>query len=88
MAKTLMRELYGDMRLMETIVRDSGLDWTFVRPARLTDAPPTGTCRVQDGENPVAVGNSRSPTWPGSSPPNWTRRSGFAEPLLSHSDRR
>ncbi|AFU04859.1 NAD(P)-dependent oxidoreductase [Nocardia brasiliensis] len=51
-AKTLMRELYGDMRLMETIIRDSGLDWTFVRPARLTDDPPTGTCRVQDGENP------------------------------------
>ncbi|MGW4841276.1 NAD(P)H-binding protein [Nocardia brasiliensis] len=37
---------------METIIRDSDLDWTFVRPARLGDAPPTGACRVQDGENP------------------------------------
>ncbi|PXX69089.1 putative NADH-flavin reductase [Nocardia tenerifensis] len=51
-ARTLMNELYGDMRLMESLVRESVTDWTFVRPARLTDDPPTGNCRVQDGENP------------------------------------
>lgn len=51
-ARTLLRELYDDMRLMEQIVRESPLDWTFVRPTRLLDGPPTGTCRVQDGSTP------------------------------------
>lgn len=51
-ARTLMGELYGDMRLMEDIVRDSPLDWTFVRPARIVDGPPTGVYRVEDGVNP------------------------------------
>ncbi|WP_020672226.1 NAD(P)-dependent oxidoreductase [Amycolatopsis nigrescens] len=51
-ARTLMKELYDDMRLMEKIVRESTLDWTFVRPGRLLDEEPTGTFRVQDGENP------------------------------------
>ncbi|MEU0940694.1 SDR family oxidoreductase [Embleya sp. NPDC005971] len=48
----LVRELYDDMRLMETIVRRSAVDWTFVRPARLQDEPPTGTYRVVDASNP------------------------------------
>lgn len=48
----LVKELYDDMRLMETIVAQSGVDWTFVRPARLQDQPPTGTYRVLDGANP------------------------------------
>ncbi|MEU5260790.1 NAD(P)H-binding protein [Amycolatopsis sp. NPDC021455] len=51
-ARTLMGDLYGDMRLMEDIVRDSPLDWTFVRPARIVDEPPTGAYRVEDGVNP------------------------------------
>jgi putative NADH-flavin reductase len=51
-ARTLVGELYGDMRLMEDIVRDSPLDWTFVRPARIVDEPPTGVYRVEDGVNP------------------------------------
>jgi putative NADH-flavin reductase len=51
-ARTVMGELYGDMRLMEHIVRDSSLDWTFVRPARIVDEPPTGVYRVEDGVNP------------------------------------
>jgi putative NADH-flavin reductase len=51
-ARTVMNELYGDMRLMEDIVRDSPLDWTFVRPGRIVDEPPAGTYRVLDGANP------------------------------------
>lgn len=51
-AGTLLGDLYGDMRLMEDIVRDSPLDWTFVRPARIVDEPPTGVYRVADGANP------------------------------------
>jgi putative NADH-flavin reductase len=48
----LVKELYDDMRLMETIVGHSGVDWTFVRPGRLQDEPPTGNYRVLDGANP------------------------------------
>ncbi len=51
-ARTLMGELYGDMRLMEDIVRESPLDWTFVRPSRIVDEPATGVYRVEDGLNP------------------------------------
>jgi biliverdin reductase/flavin reductase len=42
----LMRRLYADASRAEEIVRSSALDWTLVRPARLTDGPPTGTYRV------------------------------------------
>ncbi|WP_206686281.1 NAD(P)-binding oxidoreductase [Kribbella qitaiheensis] len=52
LASTLMKEAYDDRRLMESIVRVSSLDWTFVRPTRLLDDPPTGTCRVLDGQTP------------------------------------
>jgi hypothetical protein len=37
---------------METIVRRSALDWTFVRPTHLQDKAPTGLYRVQDGGTP------------------------------------
>jgi putative NADH-flavin reductase len=42
----LMRKVYADAARAEEIVRSSALDWTLVRPARLTDGPPTGTYRV------------------------------------------
>jgi uncharacterized protein YbjT (DUF2867 family) len=41
----------ADLALMEDILRDSGLDWTVVRPPRLTDGPPTGTYRTALGHN-------------------------------------
>ena len=50
-AKTLFREHYADLAVMEDLVRDSGLDWTLVRPPRLTDGPPTGTYRTAFGRN-------------------------------------
>ena len=37
--KTIGKTVYDDMRRMETIVRDSGLDWTIVRPSGLFDLP-------------------------------------------------
>ena len=52
LVRPLARELYDDMRLMESVLRDSGLEWTFVRPARLLDEEPTGVYRVLDGETP------------------------------------
>jgi uncharacterized protein YbjT (DUF2867 family) len=39
MTKTLGKTVYDDVRRMETIVRDSGLDWTIVRPSGLFDLP-------------------------------------------------
>jgi len=37
---------YADMQLMENIVRESGLDWTIMRPPRLTDEPRTGKYQI------------------------------------------
>jgi putative NADH-flavin reductase len=39
----------GDMRRMEISVRQSELDWTLVRPSRLTDGPATGSYRSGPG---------------------------------------
>src|SRR5215204_4538980 len=49
--KAALRKHYADLALMEDILRDSGLDWTVVRPPRLTDKPLTGTYRTAYGQN-------------------------------------
>ena len=49
--KTVLKNLYADLAVMEDIVRDSGLDWTIVRPPRLTDNPMTGNYRTAYGRN-------------------------------------
>jgi len=41
----LLRHMYADQREMEKLVKDSGLDWTIIRPPRLTDKPATGSYR-------------------------------------------
>jgi putative NADH-flavin reductase len=46
-----LRDVYADLALMEDVLRDSGLDWTVVRPPRLTDRPPTGRYRTAIGRN-------------------------------------
>jgi uncharacterized protein YbjT (DUF2867 family) len=46
----LLRDVYVDLALMEDILRDSGLDWTAVRPPRLTNKPLT-TYRTALGRN-------------------------------------
>ena len=50
-AKAAFRRHYADLALMEDILRDSGLDWTVVRPPRLTEGPLTGTYRTAYGQN-------------------------------------
>jgi uncharacterized protein YbjT (DUF2867 family) len=50
-AKAMFREHYADLALMEDILRDSGLDWTIVRPPRLSDKPLTTTYRTAYGQN-------------------------------------
>lgn len=43
--------LYADMRIMEALIAQSGLNWTLVRPPRLIDKAPTGKYHVTIGHN-------------------------------------
>jgi uncharacterized protein YbjT (DUF2867 family) len=43
---------FADTRQMEDAIRDSGLDWTIVRPVRLVNRPGTGRYRVSPGFPP------------------------------------
>jgi putative NADH-flavin reductase len=49
--KAVLRQHYADLARMEDVLRDSGLDWTVVRPPRLTDKALTGTYRTASGQN-------------------------------------
>ncbi|MFC6019447.1 NAD(P)-dependent oxidoreductase [Plantactinospora solaniradicis] len=49
--KSILRKHYADLAVMEDMLRDSDLDWTVVRPPKLTDKPPTGTYRTAYGQN-------------------------------------
>ena len=49
--KAALRKTYADLALMEEILRGSGLDWTVIRPPRLTDKPLTGSYRTASGQN-------------------------------------
>jgi putative NADH-flavin reductase len=42
----------ADASAMEAILKESGLDWTIVRPPGLTDKPRTGAYRVREGHLP------------------------------------
>ena len=44
-------ENYADLAQMEDVLRESDLDWTVIRPVRLTDKPLTGTYRTTYGQN-------------------------------------
>ncbi len=58
---TFLRHVCADMRAGEAEVRASGLDWTIVRPPRLTDKPPTGRYRTAIDRNvPRALRVSRA----------------------------
>jgi putative NADH-flavin reductase len=51
MIKKVLRAHYADTALMEDVLRDSGLDWTSVRPPRLTDKDLTGHYRTAIDQN-------------------------------------
>jgi len=53
----LLRGAYADKLLQEQAVRESGLDYTIVRPTRLTMAAGTGryTARVGPGTVPSSI---------------------------------
>ena len=44
--------IVSDASEMESVFRKSGLDWTIVRPPRLTDKPRTGRYRIQEDHLP------------------------------------
>ncbi len=45
--RLFLKNVFADFVEMEEIVRASGLDWTIVRPPRLTDKPFTGQYRTR-----------------------------------------
>lgn len=49
--KAALRKQYADLALMEDIVRDCSLDWTVIRPNRLTNKEPMGNYRTANGQN-------------------------------------
>ncbi len=56
-ARTLLRELYGDMRRMEATLAAADREWTVVRPSRIHDGERPDSVRVEDGA--VPAGGSR-----------------------------
>lgn len=51
LARLVLGDHFVDVATMEEVVRESGLDWTAVRPPFLTDKPRTGLYRVAFGRN-------------------------------------
>jgi putative NADH-flavin reductase len=49
--KRALRDHYADLARMEDVLRASDLDWTIVRPPRLTSKPVTGRYRTAYGQN-------------------------------------
>lgn len=49
----VFKEWYGDLEVMEGVLRESGLDWTAVRPPQLKDKPGLGRYRHTVGTGPV-----------------------------------
>ncbi|MFD7733113.1 NAD(P)-dependent oxidoreductase [Kitasatospora phosalacinea] len=49
--KRVLRAHYADLARMEDVVLAGGLDWTVVRPPRLTDGPLTSDYRIAYGQN-------------------------------------
>jgi putative NADH-flavin reductase len=61
LVKAALRGHYTDLARMEDVLRDSELDWTAVRPPRLTDKALTGSYRTAPGQNlPGGVRISRA----------------------------
>jgi putative NADH-flavin reductase len=41
----ILKQMYADLLRMESMVKKSGVDWTIIRPPRLTNKPATGQYR-------------------------------------------
>ncbi|MDV5147704.1 NAD(P)H-binding protein [Streptomyces sp. SBC-4] len=49
---SVLKDVYDDLRVMESALAASATDWTSVRPPKLTDKPLTGRYRTVVGGNP------------------------------------
>jgi nucleoside-diphosphate-sugar epimerase len=58
LSRTIGKTVYDDIRRMESIVRDSGLDWTIVRPSGLFDLPEP-TTYVRGEVDPIGAYTAR-----------------------------
>jgi putative NADH-flavin reductase len=47
----LLKRVYDDKDVQESVIKSSGLDWTIVRPGLLTNRPATGQYRVLTAPN-------------------------------------
>lgn len=50
--RTIGKSTYADMRRMESMVKESGVDWTIVRPSGLFDADQVSAYHVYENEAP------------------------------------
>jgi uncharacterized protein YbjT (DUF2867 family) len=62
--KAALRKPYADLAQMEDVLRDSGLEWTVVRPPRLTDKPLTAPTGRRTGRTSGAASSSHGLTSP------------------------
>lgn len=53
LGKLLFPSVVADASEMEEIFRRSGLEWTIVRPPRLTNRPRKGRCRIRESHLPA-----------------------------------
>jgi uncharacterized protein YbjT (DUF2867 family) len=51
LTKAALRKQYADLAMMEDVLRASDLDWTIIRPPRLTNGPLTGIYRTAFNQN-------------------------------------
>jgi len=50
-ARAAFGKVYADLADMEDLLRHSDLDWTVIRPPKLTNKPLTGHYRTATGQN-------------------------------------
>jgi len=50
--RLVLGDVVADAFAMERAITGSGLDWTIVRPPRLTNEPPAGRYRAREGHLP------------------------------------
>ena len=55
-SRTILRHFSSDQRAMEKLVTASDLDWTVLRPPRMTDSAPDGQSTYSLGEPPDSTG--------------------------------
>jgi putative NADH-flavin reductase len=53
----LLKNIFADKEIQEHYIKESNLDWTIVRPARLDNGPLTGDYQVWTGRKPGGITN-------------------------------